>query len=249
MSSFLFSLAASFRGIAAAYVSPVTLLACIIIVPAGVAFTVVSYVLRKDRQYQEEEEEIANGGETDLRARSQYYNIVENPAPRPLEEELVQMIPLVKYTTSPSNISCSSSSHDSSSAILGGDCESCVVCLSQFEEEELVKMLPPCQHSFHVPCIDRWFQTHSTCPLCRRKVTIDIEQAPAAAADHHHQQQQQQGTLLPPPLKSNSSADPSSSSHSACNIVVVINVQDPHHSVVINVQDQHHSDNWTLISV
>ncbi|KAK4440833.1 RING-H2 finger protein ATL2 [Sesamum alatum] len=46
----------------------------------------------------------------------------------------------------------------------------CAVCLGEFEEGEWVKHLPHCSHVFHVSCIDTWFQTHSSCPLCRSYV-------------------------------------------------------------------------------
>lgn len=43
----------------------------------------------------------------------------------------------------------------------------CVICLGEIEEGEWLKHLPHCNHSFHVSCIDTWFQSHSNCPLCR----------------------------------------------------------------------------------
>lgn len=43
----------------------------------------------------------------------------------------------------------------------------CAVCLSEFEENEKVRLLPKCHHTFHIDCTDMWFHTHSTCPLCR----------------------------------------------------------------------------------
>ncbi|KAG9154596.1 hypothetical protein Leryth_017349 [Lithospermum erythrorhizon] len=46
----------------------------------------------------------------------------------------------------------------------------CAVCLSEFEEGETGRVLPKCNHSFHIECIDMWFHTHSTCPLCRSGV-------------------------------------------------------------------------------
>ncbi|KAK3194142.1 hypothetical protein Dsin_025452 [Dipteronia sinensis] len=46
----------------------------------------------------------------------------------------------------------------------------CAVCLSEFEENEKGRVLPKCNHAFHVDCIDMWFQTHSNCPLCRAPV-------------------------------------------------------------------------------
>lgn len=46
----------------------------------------------------------------------------------------------------------------------------CAVCLSEFEENEKGRTLPKCNHSFHIECIDMWFHSHSTCPLCRSPV-------------------------------------------------------------------------------
>ncbi|KAK1288387.1 RING-H2 finger protein ATL60 [Acorus calamus] len=47
----------------------------------------------------------------------------------------------------------------------------CAVCLSELSEGEKARFLPKCNHGFHVDCIDMWFQSHSTCPLCRSPVT------------------------------------------------------------------------------
>ena len=46
----------------------------------------------------------------------------------------------------------------------------CAVCLSEFEEGEKCRLLPKCKHAFHADCIDMWFYSHSTCPLCRSPV-------------------------------------------------------------------------------
>jgi E3 ubiquitin-protein ligase RNF38/44 len=46
----------------------------------------------------------------------------------------------------------------------------CAVCLSEFESGETGRVLPKCKHSFHTECIDMWFHSHSTCPLCRAPV-------------------------------------------------------------------------------
>ncbi|KAL0720006.1 hypothetical protein Bca4012_069330 [Brassica carinata] len=43
----------------------------------------------------------------------------------------------------------------------------CSVCLSEFQEDERLRLLPECSHAFHVPCIDAWLKSHSNCPLCR----------------------------------------------------------------------------------
>ncbi|XWS39009.1 hypothetical protein CRYUN_Cryun18bG0013200 [Craigia yunnanensis] len=50
----------------------------------------------------------------------------------------------------------------------------CAVCLSEFEENESGRVLPKCNHSFHLECIDMWFHSHSTCPLCRTPVEESV---------------------------------------------------------------------------
>lgn len=46
----------------------------------------------------------------------------------------------------------------------------CAVCLSEVSAGEKTRLLPKCNHGFHVECIDMWFQSHATCPLCRNPV-------------------------------------------------------------------------------
>ncbi|KNA03728.1 hypothetical protein SOVF_206310 [Spinacia oleracea] len=43
----------------------------------------------------------------------------------------------------------------------------CAVCLTEFNEDENLRLMPNCEHAFHIPCIDTWLKTHSNCPLCR----------------------------------------------------------------------------------
>ncbi|XP_027176831.1 RING-H2 finger protein ATL52-like [Coffea eugenioides] len=46
----------------------------------------------------------------------------------------------------------------------------CAVCLSVYEEDEELRQLPRCKHSFHASCIDMWLYSHLDCPLCRSPV-------------------------------------------------------------------------------
>ncbi|KAJ8424691.1 hypothetical protein Cgig2_018498 [Carnegiea gigantea] len=47
----------------------------------------------------------------------------------------------------------------------------CSVCLAEFEEIQTLRLLPKCKHGFHVECIDQWLERHSSCPLCRQRVS------------------------------------------------------------------------------
>ncbi|CAN1829208.1 RING-H2 finger protein ATL54 [Linum perenne] len=46
----------------------------------------------------------------------------------------------------------------------------CSVCLSEFEQDETLRLLPKCSHAFHIPCIDTWLRSHTNCPLCRAPI-------------------------------------------------------------------------------
>ncbi|KAL0701544.1 hypothetical protein Bca4012_057666 [Brassica carinata] len=48
----------------------------------------------------------------------------------------------------------------------------CPVCLSEFEESETLRLLPKCNHAFHISCIDTWLRSHTNCPLCRAGIAI-----------------------------------------------------------------------------
>ncbi|XP_010500467.1 PREDICTED: E3 ubiquitin-protein ligase ATL76-like [Camelina sativa] len=50
---------------------------------------------------------------------------------------------------------------------LPGVGEDCVICLSDFVSGEQLRLLPKCNHGFHIRCIDKWLQHHLTCPKCR----------------------------------------------------------------------------------
>ncbi|KAL2330538.1 hypothetical protein Fmac_018119 [Flemingia macrophylla] len=59
-------------------------------------------------------------------------------------------------------------------AVYGGGEEipatECPICLGEFEKGDRVRMLPKCNHGFHVRCIDTWLASHSSCPNCRHSL-------------------------------------------------------------------------------
>jgi E3 ubiquitin-protein ligase ATL10/75/76/77/78 len=51
----------------------------------------------------------------------------------------------------------------------------CPICLGEFENGDRVRMLPKCNHEFHVMCIDTWLVSHSSCPNCRNSLVVEKE--------------------------------------------------------------------------
>lgn len=74
---------------------------------------------------------------------------------RGLNELLIREIPTFQY----------SKQGESSSP------SKCVVCLNEFQENDMLRLLPKCSHAFHLDCIDVWLQSNSNCPLCRSTIS------------------------------------------------------------------------------
>ena len=53
--------------------------------------------------------------------------------------------------------------------VKGEEEEVCVVCLSEMEEGDMLRMLR-CGHAFHGECVDPWLMAQQTCPLCKADV-------------------------------------------------------------------------------
>eukprot|EP00899_Mesostigma_viride_P007560 jgi/Mesvir1/16805/Mv15170-RA.2 len=49
---------------------------------------------------------------------------------------------------------------------------SCPVCLGDYEDDDVLRQLPRCDHLFHQACIDLWLGNNITCPLCRLPVEV-----------------------------------------------------------------------------
>lgn len=45
----------------------------------------------------------------------------------------------------------------------------CAVCLEPLRAHAYAQ-LPCCHNHFHLPCLQRWFDRRSTCPLCRQNL-------------------------------------------------------------------------------
>ncbi|KAF5739760.1 putative ring finger protein [Tripterygium wilfordii] len=49
----------------------------------------------------------------------------------------------------------------------------CSICLSEFREDEMLRLLPKCNHAFHIRCVDTWLRSHTNCPLCREQIIAE----------------------------------------------------------------------------
>lgn len=60
----------------------------------------------------------------------------------------------------------------------------CSICLADYKNTDMLRVLPECDHLFHLKCIDPWLRLHPTCPLCRTSPlsTPLAEVVPLAAA-------------------------------------------------------------------
>ncbi|KAL3536880.1 hypothetical protein ACH5RR_000246 [Cinchona calisaya] len=51
----------------------------------------------------------------------------------------------------------------------------CTICLGEYEEKDILRIMPKCGHSFHLSCIDVWLRKQSTCPVCRLSVSLETK--------------------------------------------------------------------------
>lgn len=50
----------------------------------------------------------------------------------------------------------------------------CTICMEAFQLGE-ARTIIPCTHDFHAKCINKWFETNNTCPICRTNISEKIK--------------------------------------------------------------------------
>lgn len=55
--------------------------------------------------------------------------------------------------------------------VMGNDC---AVCLDEIEKEQVARIVPGCNHGFHIECADTWLAKHPVCPVCRTKLETEL---------------------------------------------------------------------------
>lgn len=51
----------------------------------------------------------------------------------------------------------------------------CAICLVEFEDVSVLRLLTSCNHVFHQECIDLWLESHKTCPVCRQALDSPVK--------------------------------------------------------------------------
>ncbi|XP_019190811.1 PREDICTED: RING-H2 finger protein ATL29 [Ipomoea nil] len=69
----------------------------------------------------------------------------------------------------------------------------CAICLVEFEDASVLRLLTSCNHVFHQECIDLWLESHKTCPVCRQALD-----SPAKSTSPSPPHSALDGTAMPP---------------------------------------------------
>ncbi|XP_004492810.1 RING-H2 finger protein ATL67-like [Cicer arietinum] len=48
-----------------------------------------------------------------------------------------------------------------------GQNSTCSICLCEYKDSEMLRMMPECRHYFHLCCLDSWLKLNGSCPVCR----------------------------------------------------------------------------------
>uniref|UniRef100_A0A452ZLZ1 RING-type domain-containing protein n=1 Tax=Aegilops tauschii subsp. strangulata TaxID=200361 RepID=A0A452ZLZ1_AEGTS len=43
----------------------------------------------------------------------------------------------------------------------------CSICLCEYRDGEMQRIMPECRHRFHLMCLDAWLRRSASCPVCR----------------------------------------------------------------------------------
>ncbi|XLR62609.1 hypothetical protein S83_013281 [Arachis hypogaea] len=69
-----------------------------------------------------------------------------------LEQNVINSYPRFQFSRDSSNI---------------GQNTTCSICLCEYKDSEMLRMMPECRHYFHVCCLDSWLRLNGSCPVCR----------------------------------------------------------------------------------
>ncbi|XP_010421832.1 PREDICTED: putative RING-H2 finger protein ATL36 [Camelina sativa] len=89
------------------------------------------------------------------------HELLHSRASRGLEKEVIESFPSFFYS-------------EVKGLMIGKGGVECAICLSEFEDQETLRLMPPCSHTFHANCIDVWLSSRSSCPVCRENLSLKL---------------------------------------------------------------------------
>ncbi|EEF34736.1 RING-H2 finger protein ATL3B precursor, putative [Ricinus communis] len=89
-------------------------------------------------------------------------NATNSPANSGLDPSLIQLFPTFGY----------SSVREFRREQYGFEC---AICLGEFKDDDILRLLTVCYHVFHEECIDLWLTSQKTCPVCRSDLDLPRE--------------------------------------------------------------------------
>jgi len=84
---------------------------------------------------------------------------VQEAGKTPLTKEIKENLPVFNFDKS-------------KAGNLSEESKSCQICISEFEDQDKI-MLLPCLHKYHEACISQWFDQNDQCPICKIKVELE----------------------------------------------------------------------------
>ena len=78
----------------------------------------------------------------------------------PVPSSMIEMLPKSEFT-------------EANAANFSEENKQCAICQFCYEVKEKYIILP-CLHRFHTECVSTWFERKNTCPICKRKVAVEV---------------------------------------------------------------------------
>lgn len=110
-----------------------------------IIFMIITYVSYKCKRVQDD---------TTAASTDHHFSIVTIQLHNGLDEATLSSYPQFTYSQLKPHKSDSTTS-------------ACSICLADYNDDDLLRLLPDCDHFFHLKCIDPWLILHPTCPVCR----------------------------------------------------------------------------------
>ncbi|KAG0503037.1 hypothetical protein HPP92_003109 [Vanilla planifolia] len=102
----------------------------------------------------------------------------------------------------------------------------CSICLGEYEDKEILRIMPACLHSFHRTCIDEWLLKNSTCPICR--LSLNMSQFERALQVHGDEfVDEHSNSWLLPTHQHAGSSDSNQVTHESISVEIPVSHREP----------------------